>query len=246
MPVGLQVLNPSSNIQIDETFSNYQIVASGSATSRTTVNYPHTGDRTNLVFARAHSNGALVCAHGPYPGGTFPLPDGIWPVGNYFVPEVLRPSPGLLNTLDYFVAARNSASPAVGNFGLQTFAPASEGGGLIFDSNRNYLKIQYMGAIRIGDVGDGVPPTDITLPSPPAGKKYYTCINWATMIRTDYQPHGDGSAEEWIYGVAHEWLSPTQLRVHPHYWYSYDPEAASGTQRYVHPDSMTCILVGVF
>ena len=206
MSFGMRVINGQNFIQIDEGFSNYEITAAGQCDQRTLTYYPETMDNTNLVFVRPHSSLVKVAAYGVYPGGSWPAGTGIHPPGNYFITNIIRASNDYSPVCDYFVAARSSAMPGSSDFGMRTW---DADGGLVFDSNRNYLKI--MGAIY-AELGARYPAPPrvytLDLPTPSDGKKYYVCLNPLLMTAIEKDSTGED-----IYGYTAQFVTDTRLVV---------------------------------
>lgn len=238
MSFGMRVINEQSFIQIDEGFSNYEISASGQCDQRVLTYYPETRDNTNLVFVRPLSNLVKVAAYGVYPGGSWPAGAGIYPAGSYFITNIVRSSNAHSTICDYFVAARSSAMPGASDFGMRTWDAT---GGLVFDSNRDYLKI--VGALY-AELGAPypAPPRAYTLdlPAPSAGKKYYVCLNPLLMTAIDT----DSTGEE-IYGYTAQFVSETRLVVRTRDLV--DSTTGGGSyERFLPDDHMASILIAEY
>lgn len=109
MSHGLQIINASGYVQIDENYSNFSLWATGATSTLSTFTYPY-GDEIYLVRL-------------PY-GGWFGYDDG-----NPF---------GSNSYVDYRVYRPSTAVGAAGSHGMRVY---SSGGAVIFDSNRDVMKI---------------------------------------------------------------------------------------------------------
>lgn len=186
--IGLDVVNESGQIQIDSSFSCYEVISSGFVMGNAwggSIEFG--GDGTYLLFARPRNisnhlgRGIIsdVSTSFYWEGGD----DKTWRASYLSVPDHGRPAQNWQG-LDYIIARPSYHQPAISaGMGLQVMS----GEGLAaFDSNREYLRIR-----AVFRSTPGLWLEDFQLPPPSPGKSYYFCVLSLYFTRQEVEQFGD-------------------------------------------------------
>lgn len=148
MPSGMTVFNENNFLQIDQDFSNYRLISSGTALSSSMSNFPPSGNMGSYVRRSLD-----IFVQGSYPlvalapNGANANPDGVgWfvfsvteSVGGWTVRLCVGSFSGIPTscTCNYYIYNTDTIGAVGAGFGLQVFR---SNGTVAYDSSYNYLK----------------------------------------------------------------------------------------------------------
>lgn len=190
MPYGIQVYNASGNLIINEEYSNYHVISTGTIANGGFWPPIGTGE---ILFVRASNNGAIVRElYGYFPP-------------SYTLTDQVSVSSGVVE----YVLVKRSPSPSSASYGLRVY---KANGSISFDSGANSAKI-ISSATRQNRPDGYAEYWNITMNQPvavPAGRKRYISAYPFYILSSFYfDPFG---SSEWGYN-RFIWTSDMQQTV---------------------------------
>lgn len=209
MPVGIQTIGDSLVTQIDSDYVNYVESTRGYNASPNPwtglTNYVGAPDGSNLMFINPRRTGRTDFYSFGSSGGGFQDGDNWWIPTGVYAALAQGDFHTVTSGVDFVALCKTaSAGKAAGTFGFQIFD--ATGQHIAFDATLPYLQLIGVYFLTTGTL-------TITLPTPPAGKKYYISVGALTMKRSDITDYG-GSFDEQTYGYVLRKVSESQFTIH--------------------------------